>query len=109
MSPRFLLKRLTLALCFTSAAFWTGGPRLFAASVQAAAAKLDVMTFNLRYAHTQPPNLWPDRLPVMAELIERRRPDIIGTQEGLYHQLVDLQAKLPSYRWIGTGREGDSR
>lgn len=66
------------------------------------------MTFNVRYAHTQPPNLWPDRLPVAVEMIERWRPDIIGTQEPLYHQLRDLQARLPAYRWIGTGSDGDT-
>lgn len=70
---------------------------------------LSVMTFNIRYAHTQPPNLWPDRLPVISDLIERRRPDIIGTQEGLYHQLVDLETSLPEFAWIGTGRDGDSK
>lgn len=67
------------------------------------------MTFNIRYAHTQPPDLWPDRLPVIAELIERRRPEVIGTQEGLYHQLRDLETSLPAYGWIGTGRDGGSR
>jgi endonuclease/exonuclease/phosphatase family metal-dependent hydrolase len=67
------------------------------------------MTFNIRYAHTQPPDLWPDRVPVITEMIERRRPDIIGTQEGLYHQLRDLEKSLPDYAWIGTGRDGGSR
>ena len=112
MSPRFLLRRrrlLTVALCSIGAAAWAGGPRLFAATVQAAARELDVMTFNLRYAHTSPPDLWPDRLPVVVELIKRQRPDIIGTQEGLYHQLIDMEARLPDYEWIGTGRDGDSR
>ena len=70
---------------------------------------LDVMTFNIRYAHTEPPNLWPDRLPVIVELVERRMPDVIGTQEGLYHQLRDLDSALVGYDWIGTGRDGGSR
>jgi len=72
-------------------------------------APLSVMTFNIRYAHTTPPDLWPDRLPMIAELIRRRRPDIIGTQEGLYHQLRDLESALPEYGWVGTGRDGGSR
>lgn len=67
------------------------------------------MTFNIRYAHTEPPDLWHDRLPVISEMIERRRPDIIGTQEGLYHQIRDLETRLPAYDWIGTGRDGGSR
>lgn len=67
------------------------------------------MTFNIRYAHTQPPDLWPDRLPVIEQLIERRRPDVIGTQEGLYQQLRDLESSLTDYEWIGIGRDGGSR
>ena len=70
---------------------------------------LVVMTFNIRYAHTEPPNLWPDRLPVIVELVARRMPDVIGTQEGLYHQIRDLDSALAGYSWIGTGRDGGSR
>jgi endonuclease/exonuclease/phosphatase family metal-dependent hydrolase len=71
--------------------------------------ELSVMTFNLRYAHAEPPNLWQDRRPVVSALVERHAPDVIGTQEGEYHQLVDLQQDLPAYRWIGLGRRGGSR
>jgi endonuclease/exonuclease/phosphatase family metal-dependent hydrolase len=85
------------------------GPRRPADDVAVSAVALSVMTFNIRYAHTQPPDLWPDRLPVIAELIERHRPDVIGTQEGLYHQLRDLETSLQDYEWIGTGRDGGSR
>lgn len=69
---------------------------------------LCVMTFNLRYAHTEPPNLWPDRRSVVREVIERWAPDIIGTQEGQYGQLTDLEHDLPAHAWIGLGREGGS-
>jgi endonuclease/exonuclease/phosphatase family metal-dependent hydrolase len=69
---------------------------------------LCVMTFNLRFAHKEPPNLWPDRRPVVRELIERWAPDVIGTQEGEFHQLVDIGHDLPGYPWIGLGREGGS-
>lgn len=100
---------LVIAWFLVSATACGAGPRPIAATAPVTAAPFDVMTFNIRYAHTQPPDLWPDRLPVITELIERRRPDIIGTQEGLYHQLVDLAATLPAYEWIGTGRDGDSK
>ncbi len=70
---------------------------------------LSVMTFNVRFAHTQPPDLWPDRLPVVVDMLTRHRPDIVGTQEGLYHQLRDLERHLPDYAWIGLGRDGGSR
>jgi Metal-dependent hydrolase len=75
----------------------------------AAPLTLRVMSFNLRFASPQPPNAWPDRRPVMRQLIEREAPDVIGTQEGVYPQLRDIAADLPDYEWIGLGREGGSR
>ena len=37
------------------------------------------------------------------------RPDLIGTQEGLYPQIKDIAADQPAYDWIGLGRDGGSR
>lgn len=73
------------------------------------AAELAVMTFNLRYASSTPPNAWPARRPVMKDCIEKYAPDVIGTQEGVYYQLKDLASDLPAYSWIGLGRDGGSR
>jgi endonuclease/exonuclease/phosphatase family metal-dependent hydrolase len=70
---------------------------------------LTVMTFNLRYASATPPNAWPQRRPVVRDLLREYAPDLIGTQEGLYPQLKDIAADLPGYAWIGLGREGGSR
>ncbi|MBI2510804.1 MAG: endonuclease/exonuclease/phosphatase family protein [Opitutae bacterium] len=67
------------------------------------------MTFNLRFASAEPPHAWPERRPIMRRVIERETPDVFGTQEGLYGQLRDMAADLPSYDWIGLGREGGSR
>mgnify|MGYP001453132568 CR=1 FL=1 len=84
----------------------------FPATLEAATnsgAALTVMTYNLRYASSTPPNGWPERRPIMSELIRQLSPDVIGTQEGLYSQLMDLSGDLPEYDWIGLGREGGSR
>jgi endonuclease/exonuclease/phosphatase family metal-dependent hydrolase len=70
---------------------------------------LTVMTYNLRYGSTNHPNSWPQRRPLMAEIISTIAPDVFGTQEGLYGQLQDLATDLPAYQWIGLGREGGSR
>lgn len=68
------------------------------------------MSFNLRYAAVSGPNAWPDRRPVMAELLRREQPTVLGTQEGLYGQLKDIHHDLPDrYDWIGMGRDGGSR
>jgi endonuclease/exonuclease/phosphatase family metal-dependent hydrolase len=69
---------------------------------------LGVMTYNLRYASPEGKHAWPLRRPVMAELIRKYAPDVIGTQEGVHRQLVDLEQDLPAYRWIGLGRDGGS-
>ncbi|MET7849864.1 endonuclease/exonuclease/phosphatase family protein [Streptomyces avermitilis] len=72
--------------------------------------RLDVMTFNLRFASASEPHSWAVRRPVMRELLRRERPHVIGTQEGLYQQVRDIGADLgPHYDWIGTGRAGGSR
>jgi endonuclease/exonuclease/phosphatase family metal-dependent hydrolase len=72
--------------------------------------QLRVMTFNLRFASETPPNTWTVRRPVMRELLRQARPQLLGTQEGLYSQLNDIAADLgPSYDSIGLGREGGSK
>jgi endonuclease/exonuclease/phosphatase family metal-dependent hydrolase len=70
---------------------------------------LRVMTYNLRYASERPPNAWPQRRPAMRACIQKMAPDLIGTQEGVYHQLKDIAADLAEYEWIGLGRDGGSR
>jgi endonuclease/exonuclease/phosphatase family metal-dependent hydrolase len=75
----------------------------------AAPGTLTVMTYNLKFASTNPPDAWPQRRPLMAELIEKLAPDVFGTQEGLYGQLQDLAADLSAFQWIGMGRDGGSR
>jgi endonuclease/exonuclease/phosphatase family metal-dependent hydrolase len=82
---------------------------LFLCPALRAAEPLKVMTYNLRYASTNKPNAWPDRLPIMVDCLQKSDPDIFGTQEGVYYQLNELERELKSYRWIGTGRDGGSR
>jgi endonuclease/exonuclease/phosphatase family metal-dependent hydrolase len=70
---------------------------------------LRVMSFNLRYASEAEPNSWAARRPVMAQLLLTELPAIIGTQEGLYPQLLDIAHDLPDhYDWVGLGRAGGS-
>ena len=63
------------------------------------------MTYNLRYASPNPPNAWPVRRPLVREVIQSVAPDVIGTQEGLHAQLLDLASDLPEYDWVGVGRD----
>ena len=86
---------------------------LFAVNVLSAQTNapfdLCVMSFNLRYASATPPNAWPFRRPLVKEVLEKYSPDVIGTQEGLYHQVKNVATDSPAYDWIGTGRDGGSR
>ena len=88
------------------AAVW---PMPTAGAASGSEVAMKVMTFNLRYASTNSPNSWAVRRPVMRECLRRHQPDVMGTQEGLYHQIRDLASDLPDYEWIGTGREGGSQ
>jgi endonuclease/exonuclease/phosphatase family metal-dependent hydrolase len=91
-----------------AAALMSGFP-LSVPAAETGGTRLCAMTFNLRYASPTPPHAWPERRPVLRALIESVAPDLIGTQEGLYPQLKDLEVDLPAYRWIGLGRDGGSR
>jgi endonuclease/exonuclease/phosphatase family metal-dependent hydrolase len=73
------------------------------------AGELLIATYNLRYAGDEPPNAWPQRRPVLKALLDLYRPDLIGTQEGLYPQIKDVAADQPACDWIGLGRDGGSR
>lgn len=72
-------------------------------------SRLVVMTYNLRYASPMGSEAWPKRRPLVAQMIAKHRPDVLGTQEGVYAQLSDLADDLPDYAWIGLGRDGGSR
>jgi endonuclease/exonuclease/phosphatase family metal-dependent hydrolase len=74
------------------------------------ADELRVMTFNLRVASGEPVHPWPERRPVVGQLLARTLPHVLGTQEGLPDQLREVAADLPaSYDSVGEGREGGGR
>lgn len=71
---------------------------------------VQVMSFNLRFASHRIPHSWRQRRPVMAELLNAEQPTVIGTQEGLFGQLRDIERDLPDrYAWIGQGRKGGNK
>lgn len=95
---------LVLLATVASPALLCGQP-----TVKSSPDTLCVMTYNLRFASPNPPNAWPQRRPLMRELIQNISPDVMGTQEGVYEQLKDLESDLPDYEWLGLGRDGGSR
>lgn len=66
---------------------------------------LNVMTFNIRYDNADDlQNNWQYRKDFAAQMIGFYDVDILGTQEVLNNQLVDLLQRLPDYKSLGVGR-----
>ena len=66
---------------------------------------LGLMTFNIRTASIDDgENAWPNRKTLVAEVIEREAPDIVGLQEVVREQVDYLAATLKDYRWLGVDR-----
>lgn len=75
---------------------------------------LHVMAFNIRMeneADTRPGEAdhWPEREPIMRDLLEREEPTLLGVQEAKYGQLPAIEKALPGHRMIGYGRQGGSK
>jgi endonuclease/exonuclease/phosphatase family metal-dependent hydrolase len=62
-------------------------------------------TYNIRFDNPNDSgNLWKDRSTHLINLIRFHKMDIIGTQEGLFHQLEDIKEGL-GFPYIGVGRD----
>jgi endonuclease/exonuclease/phosphatase family metal-dependent hydrolase len=63
------------------------------------------MTYNIRYDNKQDTvNNWEDRKAGLVNQIQEYAPAILGTQEGLLHQIEFINDNLPDYKSIGVGR-----
>lgn len=68
--------------------------------------KMNVLSYNIRYDNpADGNNQWKFRKDYAADLIKFYDADIIGTQEVLHNQLLDLTNRLPEYSFVGVGRE----
>lgn len=68
---------------------------------------MKVGTYNIRYDNpgdVRDGNQWPRRAPVIASLIRFHDFDVLGTQEGFEHQMLDLRNALPEYGCVSYGR-----
>ncbi|WP_273567366.1 endonuclease/exonuclease/phosphatase family protein [Maribacter halichondriae] len=67
---------------------------------------IKVMTYNIKYDNVNDTvNNWNDRKEAMVELLKKHNPSIIGMQEVLFRQLEFLDESLPSYKYVGVGRD----
>ncbi|PWK29263.1 endonuclease/exonuclease/phosphatase family metal-dependent hydrolase [Arcicella aurantiaca] len=68
--------------------------------------KTNVMTFNIRMETVQDgENQWSKRKENLASMLEFYEADICGMQEVLVGQIRDLTKLLPTYTYIGVGRD----
>lgn len=68
--------------------------------------EIKVMTYNIKYDNVNDTvNNWNDRKAAMVALLDTYEPGLIGMQEVLYTQLLFLDAALPTYDYVGVGRD----
>jgi endonuclease/exonuclease/phosphatase family metal-dependent hydrolase len=79
----------------------------FILSVMVASGQsIKVMTYNIRLdTPVDSVNQWPKRTQKVFDLIRKYDPDILGVQEAIHHQLMDLIKNLPQYDYVGVGRD----
>lgn len=69
-----------------------------------------VMSFNIRICPTgdfDGSNNWKYRRDAVAALLNSRRPDLFGIQEGLFDQVNFIEKRLPDYGRYGAGHQGN--
>ena len=85
---------------------------LFVMSFPAYTQSITVATYNIRY--NIPMNYkydstrgedWERRGPAIAALIRYHKFEIFGTQEGMLHQLKDIESWVPGFTYVGVGRD----
>jgi endonuclease/exonuclease/phosphatase family metal-dependent hydrolase len=72
----------------------------------AAQDALTVMTFNIRlHTASDSLNAWPYRKDYAASQILFHKVELLGVQEALHDQMMDLLQRLPNFNYTGGGRE----
>jgi endonuclease/exonuclease/phosphatase family metal-dependent hydrolase len=65
-----------------------------------------VATYNIRYdGHTDLANNWSERKVPISNFVLKNQIEVIGFQEVLNNQLLDLQTLLAHYKYVGVGRD----
>ena len=78
----------------------------FMVSMSMQSQELNVMTFNIRYnTKNDSLNAWPYRKDNAASQIKFHTVHILGVQEALHEQVMDLGQSLSRYKYVGVGRD----
>ena len=78
----------------------------FIVSTSIQSQELNVMTFNIRYnTKNDSLNAWPYRKDNAASQIKFHNVHVLGVQEALHEQIMDLGQSLTKYKFTGVGRD----
>lgn len=70
------------------------------------AQTIEAMTYNIRLdTETDGADAWDFRKKGLVDQIRFHEPDVLGIQEGLFHQVEYLDTSLPDYSYVGVGRD----
>ena len=79
---------------------------LMALPIELASQTTNLISYNIKYDNTGDTiNNWNDRKETMVHLLQHYNADIIGIQEGLHRQVTYLNEALPSFSYVGVGRD----
>ena len=72
---------------------------------------IDIISYNIRYDNPDDaPNNWDNRKDFLISQLNFYNPDVFGIQEGLIHQVKEMDEGLKDYAYFGVGRDhGDER
>jgi endonuclease/exonuclease/phosphatase family metal-dependent hydrolase len=86
--------RLSLILAFLVLTFYSMGQ------------PVNVMTYNIRLdTESDGVNQWKNRTGKVFDLIKKNNPDLLGVQEAMHNQMMDLKSNLTDYDFVGVGRD----
>jgi len=67
---------------------------------------MDVISFNIRYNNPGDGiNQWDNRKNIVMDYLQEQSADVIGMQEVLHSQIIDLENMLGNYDYVGKGRD----
>lgn len=70
------------------------------------AQSLKVMSYNIRLdTESDGVNQWKNRTGRVYDLIKRNNPDLLGVQEAMHNQMMDLKSNLTEYEFVGVARD----
>ena len=76
------------------------------AGISTLAQPLNIMSFNIRLnVKSDSLNAWPYRKDMVSSQVLFHETHILGVQEALHEQMMDLRERLPAFQYAGGGRD----